>query len=96
MMRAFMAIAAVAALSGCISSGDDLRGPSKMPSDAISALWSMKSVADVHACLTRVGAPASYQARAADKPIGPYPTIIVVTERPEISDAERAKIATCL
>lgn len=90
-----MAIAAVAALSGCISSGDDLRGPSKMPSDAITALWLMKSVADVQACRTQVEAPTSYQVRAANKPIGPYATIIVDTDRLEISDARRAQIASC-
>lgn len=95
-MRALMAIAAVAALSGCVSSSDDLRGPSKMPSDAISALWSMRPVSDAQTCLTQVGAPDSYQARAVNKPIGPYPTIIVDTDRLEISDAKRAQIASCL
>lgn len=95
-MKAFMAILAAAALSGCISLGGPATGPSKMPADAISALWSMKPVSEAQACLTQVAAPASYQARPADKPIGPYPTIIVVTDRPLISDAERERIAACL
>ncbi|MCI1143131.1 hypothetical protein MOP88_13870 [Sphingomonas sp. WKB10] len=95
-MKAFMTIAAAAALGGCVSSGGEVRGPSKMPADAVSALWSMKSVSEAQACLMEAGAPASYRARAVEKPIGPYPTIIVVTDRPDISDAERTRIATCL
>jgi hypothetical protein len=95
-MKACMTIAAAAALGGCVSSGGEVRGPSKMPADAVTALWSMRSVSETQACLRQVDAPSSYQARAVEKPIGPYPTIIAVTDRADISEAQRSRIATCL
>lgn len=97
-MKAFVLVMSVLTLGGCasITGGADGTGPSKLPDDAITAMWSMKPVAEVQACLTGAGAPASYQVRDISSEKGTYPTLVAVTARVALSDEQNARFIGCL
>lgn len=97
-MKALVLIVSVLALGGCatLMGGADGTGPSKLPKDAMTAMWSMKPVADVQACLTSAGAPASYQVRDISAEKAAYPTIVAITAQTAPSDEQKARFIDCL